>query len=98
MVGSIRDANRGPRAPLAALIPLLHRAPSRGIRRTGRLCIVGLRAYDRRLQEFLTAERISVNNFLTFGRSQWRIWGGGQGAMSPPFRCGMKICQAWSGV
>ena len=28
MVGSIRDANRGPRAPLATLIPLLHRAPS----------------------------------------------------------------------
>src|SRR6218665_908709 len=27
-VGSIRDANRGPRAPLAALIPLLHRALS----------------------------------------------------------------------
>jgi len=28
MVGSIQDANRGPRTPLAALIPLLHRAPS----------------------------------------------------------------------
>src|SRR6218665_223881 len=28
-VGSIRDANRGPGAPLAALIPLLHRAPSK---------------------------------------------------------------------
>src|SRR6218665_2383266 len=27
-VGSIRDANHGPRTPLAALIPLLHRAPS----------------------------------------------------------------------
>src|SRR6218665_3925472 len=27
-VGSIRDANRRPRAPLAALIPPLHRAPS----------------------------------------------------------------------
>jgi len=28
MVGSIRDANRGPCAPLAALISLLNRAPS----------------------------------------------------------------------
>src|SRR6218665_2441867 len=26
-VGSIRGANRGPHAPLAAIIPLLHRAP-----------------------------------------------------------------------
>ena len=27
-IGSIRGASRGPRAPLAALIPLLHRGPS----------------------------------------------------------------------
>src|SRR6218665_2669467 len=28
VTGSIRDANRGPRTPFAALISLLHRAPS----------------------------------------------------------------------
>src|SRR6218665_3546406 len=38
-VGSIRDANRGPRAPLAALIPLLHQAPSSATEREISICL-----------------------------------------------------------